>query len=159
MYSSELCKQGVTLSAKLWDESDITLMRIRTNSAVCSWSCVTVRSHGVVISQTWSHCTVMWIRSQVSEVWKRMHVAQQSRNATWGYSSAQRPRVRLQWSLKDYKALRFCYGSSFVVLGLNALLNLFTTLFSFFIPWNTTEDVHSKASVFFWYFLCCTRIL
>lgn len=46
----------------------------------------------------------------------------------------QRPRVRLQQSLKDYKALQFYYGSSFMVLGLNALLNLFTTHFSFFYP-------------------------
>lgn len=72
MNCTELCKQRHhTVLAKLWGESGITLMRTRTNSAVCSWSCMTVRSHGVAISQIWGHCAVMWIKRWVSEMWKK----------------------------------------------------------------------------------------
>lgn len=98
------CQQGSEVNQLLhWWEPE--------QSAVCSWSCKTVRSHRVAVSQTWSHCTVMWIRSQVSEIWIRMHVAQQSRITTCGYSGSQRPKVRGQQSLKHYEEFHFYYGS------------------------------------------------
>lgn len=95
--------------ARLWDESDITLMKIRTNSALCSWNCMTVRSHSVLISHTRSHCSVIWTGRQFSDIWKRIHMAEQIRISTQEYSCAQKYSVGLQWSLKDYIALQLLY--------------------------------------------------
>lgn len=127
-----------TVLMKLWDESDITLMRIRANCCL-QLHCIMVRSHGAVISQTWSPCTVMWIRTQV---WNfKKNACSTERSAMWGYSSAQIPRFRLE----DYNAVHL---SLFFICGswLEHSSEFVHYVFFLSLSVETIKDVHSKAS-------------
>lgn len=125
-------------------------MGIRINCAICCYTCMAVRSQCIIVSQNGSqNCTMMWIRSLVSVMWKECVLQCKSKSTPWGQSSAHRPRIKLQWSLKDYKVLHFSYyGSSVWILV--CVTSWFCDLLSLFInPWISMAVVHSKPSFFY----------